>query len=57
MGFCKLTYQVKIFPFLKERAQIQGGDATELSVVEAKLAWIVHIIAAILKLKQSVGCR
>ncbi|XP_057807952.1 uncharacterized protein LOC131022474 isoform X1 [Salvia miltiorrhiza] len=39
-----------------ERAQIQGGDNTELSVVEAKLAWIVHIIAAILKIKQSVGC-
>ncbi|PIM98951.1 hypothetical protein CDL12_28559 [Handroanthus impetiginosus] len=39
-----------------ERAQLQTGDNSELSVVEAKLAWIVHIIAAILKIKQSVGC-
>ncbi|KAL1561845.1 exportin-7-like isoform X2 [Salvia divinorum] len=39
-----------------ERAQTEGGDNTELSVVEAKLAWIVHIIAAIFKIKQSVSC-
>ncbi|KAL3829837.1 hypothetical protein ACJIZ3_018639 [Penstemon smallii] len=39
-----------------ERAQLQTGDNSELSVVEAKLAWIVHIVAAILKIKQSVGC-
>ncbi|KAL2536815.1 ARM repeat superfamily protein [Forsythia ovata] len=39
-----------------ERAQLQTSDNGELSVVEAKLAWIVHIIAAILKTKQSVGC-
>ncbi|KAL2511701.1 ARM repeat superfamily protein [Abeliophyllum distichum] len=39
-----------------ERAQIQTSDNGELSVVEAKLAWIVHIIAAIIKTKQSVGC-
>ncbi|KAL6495704.1 hypothetical protein OROGR_030267 [Orobanche gracilis] len=39
-----------------ERAQLQAGDKSELSIVEAKLAWIVHIIAAILKIKQSVVC-
>ncbi|KAL2478121.1 ARM repeat superfamily protein [Forsythia ovata] len=38
-----------------EKAQLQAGDTSDLSVVEAKLAWIVHIIAAILKIKQSVG--
>jgi len=26
-------------------------------VIEDKLAWIVHIIAAILKIKQCTGCR
>ncbi|KAL8529319.1 hypothetical protein ACS0TY_006656 [Phlomoides rotata] len=39
-----------------ERAQLLTGDSSELSIVEAKLAWIVHIIAAVLKLKQSVAC-
>ncbi|XP_022899542.1 exportin-7-like [Olea europaea var. sylvestris] len=39
-----------------EKGQLQTSDNGELSVVEAKLAWIVHIIAAILKTKQSVGC-
>ncbi|XP_051118324.1 uncharacterized protein LOC127242236 isoform X2 [Andrographis paniculata] len=39
-----------------ERAQLQTGDKNEISVVEAKLAWLVHIIASILKIKQSVGC-
>ncbi|XP_057979994.1 uncharacterized protein LOC131165875 isoform X2 [Malania oleifera] len=35
-----------------ERAQLQSSDKSELSVIEAKLTWIVHIIAAILKIKQ-----
>ncbi|KAL3628310.1 hypothetical protein CASFOL_027356 [Castilleja foliolosa] len=39
-----------------ERAQLQTADKSELSIVEAKLAWIIHIIAAIIKIKQSVGC-
>ncbi|RVW36842.1 Exportin-7-B [Vitis vinifera] len=39
-----------------ERARLQNSDNSELSVIEAKLAWIVHIIAAILKIKQSTGC-
>ncbi|KAK3034697.1 hypothetical protein RJ639_032458 [Escallonia herrerae] len=39
-----------------ERAQIQTADNSELSIIEAKLAWIVHIIAAILKVKQCTGC-
>ncbi|OVA13819.1 Importin-beta [Macleaya cordata] len=39
-----------------ERSRIQAsGDNSELSVIEAKLAWIVHIIAAILKIKQCTG--
>ncbi|KAL0425403.1 UNVERIFIED_CONTAM: Exportin-7-B, partial [Sesamum radiatum] len=45
-----------ILQIYMERAQLQTGDKSELSIVEAKLAWIVHIIAAILKIKQSVGC-
>ncbi|KAL7157908.1 hypothetical protein ABFS83_02G107800 [Erythranthe nasuta] len=45
-----------ILQIYMEKAQLQTGDNSELSVVEAKLAWIVHIIAAILKTKQSVGC-
>ncbi|XP_044512418.1 exportin-7-like isoform X3 [Mangifera indica] len=39
-----------------ERARVQTGNNNELSVIEAKLAWIVHIIAAILKIKQCTGC-
>uniref|UniRef100_A0A803MUK9 Exportin-7/Ran-binding protein 17 TPR repeats domain-containing protein n=1 Tax=Chenopodium quinoa TaxID=63459 RepID=A0A803MUK9_CHEQI len=38
-----------------ERAQMPTSDIKELSVIEAKLAWIVHIIAAILKIKQCTG--
>ncbi|XP_071724978.1 uncharacterized protein [Rutidosis leptorrhynchoides] len=53
-------YIIKIMePILQlytERAQVQTRDNTELSVIEAKLAWIVHIIAAILKIKQFTGC-
>lgn len=39
-----------------ERARVPTNDKTELSVIEAKLSWIVHIIAAILKIKQCSGC-
>ncbi|WRX12257.1 hypothetical protein QQP08_004744, partial [Theobroma cacao] len=39
-----------------ERARLQTCDKNELSVIEAKLTWIVHIIAAILKIKQCTGC-
>ncbi|KAL4562079.1 hypothetical protein LXL04_034271 [Taraxacum kok-saghyz] len=39
-----------------ERAQHQNSNEKELSVIEAKLAWIVHIVAAILKIKQCSGC-
>ncbi|KAM7472621.1 hypothetical protein LguiA_010804 [Lonicera macranthoides] len=39
-----------------ERAQLQTADNSELSVIEAKLSWIVHMIAAILKIKQCTGC-
>jgi CRISPR/Cas system-associated protein endoribonuclease Cas2 len=33
------------------------GDVAELSVIEGQIAWMVHIIAAILKIRQTVGCR
>uniref|UniRef100_A0A5B7AV32 Putative exportin-7 isoform X3 n=1 Tax=Davidia involucrata TaxID=16924 RepID=A0A5B7AV32_DAVIN len=39
-----------------ERAQLQTSDNSELFVLESKLAWVVHIIAAILKIKQCAGC-
>nr|KAJ0225126.1 hypothetical protein LSAT_V11C100045500 [Lactuca sativa] len=45
-----------ILQLYTERAQHQISDKNELSVIEAKLAWIVHIVAAILKIKQCSGC-
>ncbi|XP_030465561.1 uncharacterized protein LOC115684822 isoform X1 [Syzygium oleosum] len=39
-----------------ERARLSAGDSNDLSIIEAKLAWIVHIIAAIVKMKQCIGC-
>ncbi|XP_030534539.1 exportin-7 isoform X1 [Rhodamnia argentea] len=39
-----------------ERARLSAGDSSDLSILEAKLAWIVHIIAAIVKIKQCIGC-
>ncbi|KAL4292157.1 hypothetical protein GQ457_14G020780 [Hibiscus cannabinus] len=39
-----------------EKARLQTCDKNELSIIEAKLTWIVHIIAAILKIKQCNGC-
>ncbi|KAK8928464.1 hypothetical protein KSP39_PZI017721 [Platanthera zijinensis] len=32
------------------------GDVNELAVIEGQLAWLVHIIAAILKIRQTTGC-
>uniref|UniRef100_A0A6N2M9Y3 Importin N-terminal domain-containing protein n=1 Tax=Salix viminalis TaxID=40686 RepID=A0A6N2M9Y3_SALVM len=63
---CRFQYQSSSFyiintmePILQsytERARLQTADNNELAVIEAKLSWIVHIIAAILKIKQSTGC-
>ncbi|KAK9733076.1 hypothetical protein RND81_04G041800 [Saponaria officinalis] len=39
-----------------ERAQLPANDTLELSVIEAKLTWIVHLIAAILKIRQCTSC-
>ncbi|KAA3481473.1 exportin-7 isoform X1 [Gossypium australe] len=39
-----------------EKARLQTCDKNELSIIEAKLTWVVHIIAAILKIKQCTGC-
>lgn len=41
-----------ILQLYTESAQRQISDKNELAVIEAKLAWIVHIVAAILKIKQ-----
>ncbi|XP_042518350.1 exportin-7 isoform X2 [Macadamia integrifolia] len=64
---CKFQYEssslyiIKIMePILQtytEKAQLPAsGGHGEISVIEEKLAWIVHIIAAILKTKQCTGC-
>ncbi|KAL1811235.1 hypothetical protein ACET3Z_021300 [Daucus carota] len=45
-----------ILHVFSERAKLPLGDPNDLSVIEAKLTWIVHIIAAILKIKQCTGC-
>ncbi|KAL5715586.1 hypothetical protein ACHQM5_017387 [Ranunculus cassubicifolius] len=51
-------YIIKVMePILQtytEKSRIRG-DASELGVIEAKLSWIIHIIAAVLKTKQSAG--
>lgn len=47
-------FGINILFVAQERAQLPTSD---LSVVEAKLTWMVHIIAAILKIKQSTGVR
>ncbi|XP_010543785.1 PREDICTED: exportin-7 isoform X2 [Tarenaya hassleriana] len=39
-----------------ERAQLQIADNSELALIEAKLSWLVHIVAAIVKIKQCSGC-
>ncbi|MFS7905419.1 hypothetical protein Hanom_Chr01g00047451 [Helianthus anomalus] len=52
-----LQDQLDCFPYLcRFQAQHQISDKNELSVIEAKLAWIVHIVAATLKIKQCSGC-
>ncbi|MQL98443.1 hypothetical protein Taro_031154, partial [Colocasia esculenta] len=64
---CRFQYQssslyiIKVMePLLQtytEWARLQvPGDSNELCIVEGQLAWIVHIIAAILKIRQSTGC-
>ncbi|KAI4356227.1 hypothetical protein L6164_000266 [Bauhinia variegata] len=45
-----------ILQIYTERARVQASDNSDLAVIEAKLAWIVHIIAAIVKIKQCMGC-
>ncbi|KAK9289852.1 hypothetical protein L1049_008012 [Liquidambar formosana] len=54
------TYIMKIVePILQtymEGANLQVcADCNEISLTEAKLAWIVHIVAAIIKIKQITG--
>ncbi|XP_020583415.1 exportin-7-A isoform X4 [Phalaenopsis equestris] len=54
-------YIIKIMePILQvytERARSPvSGDVNELAVIEGQLAWLVHIIAAILKIRQTTSC-
>ncbi|EPS69108.1 hypothetical protein M569_05657, partial [Genlisea aurea] len=58
---CRFKYESSSLFIIKSmepilQAYLQNGDDNELSMIEVKLAWIVHIIAAILKTKQCVGC-
>ncbi|KAF2537504.1 hypothetical protein F2Q68_00023235 [Brassica cretica] len=39
-----------------ERGKLQFADNSELALIEAKLSWVVHIVAAIVKIKQCSGC-
>ncbi|XP_073260842.1 uncharacterized protein [Populus alba] len=55
-GFYIINTMEPILQSYTERARLQTADNNELAVIEAKLSWIVHIIAAILKIKQSTGC-
>ncbi|KAJ0099529.1 hypothetical protein Patl1_21061 [Pistacia atlantica] len=56
-----LQDQLDFFPHLcgfQEGAGLQVcSDNKELSIIEAKLAWIVHIVAAILKIKHIGGLK
>ncbi|KAM0944113.1 putative importin-beta domain, armadillo-like helical, exportin [Dioscorea sansibarensis] len=42
--------------YTERAASPAAGDGNELSVLEGQITWIVHIIAAILKIRQTVGC-
>lgn len=55
-SLCIIKIMEPILRTYTERARLQGSDNSELSVIEAKLAWVVHIIAAIVKIKQCTGC-
>ncbi|KAK8671441.1 hypothetical protein V6N13_038037 [Hibiscus sabdariffa] len=52
--YCRLLGRFRVN--YQEKARLQTCDKHELSIIEAKLTWIVHIIAAILKIKQCTGC-
>ncbi|KAK4268092.1 hypothetical protein QN277_024795 [Acacia crassicarpa] len=51
-----LNIMEPVLQIYTERARVQVSDNSDLCVIEDKLAWIVHIIAAILKVKQCTGC-
>ncbi|RWW68996.1 hypothetical protein BHE74_00023438 [Ensete ventricosum] len=56
-----LQDHLEFFPYLcryQERANSPiPVDANELAVIEGQISWIVHIIAAILKVRQITSCR
>ncbi|KAF7819180.1 exportin-7-like isoform X1 [Senna tora] len=54
------TYLMKIVEpiiqsYMKEASLLVSIDSFEISIIEAKLAWFTHIVAAILKIKQISG--
>ncbi|XP_074310718.1 uncharacterized protein LOC141646709 [Silene latifolia] len=63
---CRFQYETSSLYIIKvvepilqsytERAQVPMNDGMELSIIEAKLTWIVHMIAAILKIRQCTSC-
>ncbi|GAB4836168.1 hypothetical protein Ancab_001081 [Ancistrocladus abbreviatus] len=63
---CRFQYEASSLYIIKtmepilqiytEKAQLQACDSGGLSIIEGKLAWIVHIISAILKIRQCGGC-
>lgn len=56
--FKKNIILFKIKYLLQERSRLPAPrDADELSVIEGQLAWMVHIIAAIVKVRQVTGVR
>ncbi|GKV39690.1 hypothetical protein SLEP1_g47423 [Rubroshorea leprosula] len=55
-GFYIINIMEPILQSYTEIVRLQTFANSELSIIEAKLTWIVHIIAVILKIKQSTGC-
>lgn len=56
--YIEVYYEHQNFWYLQERARSQApGNVNDLSVIEGQIAWLVHIIAAILKIRQTTGCR
>nr|XP_018674150.1 PREDICTED: exportin-7-like isoform X3 [Musa acuminata subsp. malaccensis] len=57
-SLCIMKIMDPILQVYTERASSpMPVDANELAVIEGQISWIVHIIAAILKVRQITGCR
>ncbi|CAN1121312.1 XPO7 [Linum perenne] len=55
-GFYIINTMEPLLQQYTERARLQATNNKELEVIEAKLSWMVHIIAAILKIKRAASC-